>query len=70
MHTVKGSAAQVGLHRLSAVAHRVEDLIGRLRDGALQPSAEIVDMLPRVRRRAEEISAPPVGERSRNGRGR
>ena len=45
MHTVKGSAAQVGLHRLSAVAHRVEDLIGRLRDGVLQPSAEIVDVL-------------------------
>ena len=45
MHTVKGSAAQVGLHRLSAVAHRVEDLIGRLRDGVLEPSAEIVDVL-------------------------
>jgi chemosensory pili system protein ChpA (sensor histidine kinase/response regulator) len=44
MHTVKGSAAQVGLHRLSAVAHRVEDLIGRLRDGELQPSTEIVDL--------------------------
>ena len=44
MHTVKGSAAQVGLHRLSAVAHRVEDLIGRLRDGVLQPSPEIVDL--------------------------
>ncbi|HXX19594.1 MAG TPA: response regulator [Candidatus Acidoferrum sp.] len=44
MHTIKGSAAQVGLHRLSAVAHRVEDLIGRLRDGILQPSAEIVDL--------------------------
>ena len=44
MHTVKGSAAQVGLHRLSAVAHRVEDLIGQLRDGALQPNAEIVDI--------------------------
>jgi chemosensory pili system protein ChpA (sensor histidine kinase/response regulator) len=44
MHTVKGSAAQVGLHRLSAVAHRVEDLIGQLRDGALQPCAEIVDI--------------------------
>src|SRR6202522_970293 len=44
MHTVKGSAAQVGLHRLSAVAHRVEDLIGRLRDGVLKPSANIVDI--------------------------
>jgi chemosensory pili system protein ChpA (sensor histidine kinase/response regulator) len=44
MHTVKGSAAQVGLHRLSAVAHRVEDLIGELRDGALQPNANFIDI--------------------------
>jgi chemosensory pili system protein ChpA (sensor histidine kinase/response regulator) len=44
MHTIKGSAAQVGLHRLSAIAHRVEDLIGQLRDGVLHPSAEIVDI--------------------------
>ena len=44
MHTVKGSAAQVGLQRISRVAHRAEDLIGRLRDGELQPSAEIVDI--------------------------
>ena len=44
MHTVKGSAAQVGLHRISAIAHRVEDLIGYLRDGVLQPSGEIVDV--------------------------
>ncbi|HSM87004.1 MAG TPA: hybrid sensor histidine kinase/response regulator [Candidatus Limnocylindrales bacterium] len=44
MHTIKGSAAQVGLHRISHVAHRAEDLIGRLRDGALHPSAEIIDI--------------------------
>jgi chemosensory pili system protein ChpA (sensor histidine kinase/response regulator) len=44
MHTVKGSAAQVGLHRLSAVAHRVEDLIGELRDGHLHPNADIIDI--------------------------
>jgi len=44
MHTVKGSAAQVGLHRISHVAHRAEDLIGRLRDGELRPSAEIIDI--------------------------
>ncbi|HTV57961.1 MAG TPA: response regulator [Verrucomicrobiae bacterium] len=44
MHTIKGSAAQVGLHRLSAIAHRVEDLIGQLRDGLLQPSPEIIDI--------------------------
>jgi chemosensory pili system protein ChpA (sensor histidine kinase/response regulator) len=44
IHTVKGSASQVGLKRLGGIAHRVEDLIGRLRDGALQPSPSIVDI--------------------------
>ncbi|MGC1106761.1 MAG: response regulator [Candidatus Acidiferrales bacterium] len=44
MHTVKGSAAQVGLHRISAIAHRVEDLIGQVRDGILAPGAELTDL--------------------------
>ena len=44
IHTVKGSAAQVGLKRLGAIAHRVEDLIGRLRDGELDPSPAVVDI--------------------------
>ncbi len=44
IHTVKGSAAQVGLHRISAIAHRVEDLIGCLREGLLRPNSEIVDV--------------------------
>ena len=44
IHTVKGSAAQVGLRRLGAIAHRVEDLIGRLRDNELDPSPDIVDI--------------------------
>jgi len=44
IHTVKGSAAQVGLSRLGAIAHRVEDLIGRLRDGEIDPSPAVVDL--------------------------
>src|SRR5437762_3303908 len=44
IHTVKGSAAQVGLKRLGAIAHRVEDLIGRLRDGEIEPSPGVVDL--------------------------
>jgi chemosensory pili system protein ChpA (sensor histidine kinase/response regulator) len=44
MHTVKGSAAQVGFDRIAHVAHRAEDLIGRVRDGELRPSGEIVDV--------------------------
>ncbi len=35
MHTIKGSAGQLGLRRLSAVAHRAEDLMARLRNGEL-----------------------------------
>jgi chemosensory pili system protein ChpA (sensor histidine kinase/response regulator) len=44
IHTVKGSASQVGLKRLGAIAHRVEDLIGRLRDGEIEPSPAVVDI--------------------------
>src|SRR4029077_6995749 len=44
IHTVKGSAAQVGLKRLGGIAHRVEDLIGRLREGELEPSAQVIDL--------------------------
>lgn len=44
IHTIKGSAAQVGLHRISAIAHRAEDLIGYLREGLLKPNSEIVDV--------------------------
>src|ERR1700704_234073 len=44
IHTLKGSAAQVGLKRLGAIAHRVEDLIGRLRDGEIETSPAVVDL--------------------------
>ena len=44
MHTVKGSAAQVGLQRISRVAHSAEDLIGRLRDGELKPNQRVIDL--------------------------
>ena len=44
MHTIKGSAAQVGLQRISHVAHRAEDLIGRVRDGEMKPSQRVIDL--------------------------
>jgi chemosensory pili system protein ChpA (sensor histidine kinase/response regulator) len=44
MHTIKGSAAQVGAQRIATIAHRAEDLVGRLRDGELRPSATIIDL--------------------------
>lgn len=44
IHTIKGSAAQVGLKKLGGIAHRIEDLIGRLRDGEVDPSAQVIDL--------------------------
>src|SRR5258705_9374936 len=44
IHTVKGSAAQVGLKRLGGIAHRVEDLIGRLRENELEPTPHGIDL--------------------------
>jgi len=44
IHTVKGSAAQVGLKRLGGIAHRIEDLIGRLRDGEIEPLPQVIDL--------------------------
>jgi len=44
IHTVKGSAAQVGLKRLGGIAHRLEDLIGRLREGELEPAPQVIDL--------------------------
>ena len=44
IHTVKGSAAQVGLKRLGGIAHRVEDLIGRLREGEIEPTPQVIDL--------------------------
>ena len=44
LHTIKGSAAQVGAHRIATVAHRAEDLVGDLRDGVLSPTPEIIDV--------------------------
>src|SRR5260370_18708965 len=44
IHTVKGSAAQVGLKRLGGIAHPVEDLIGRLRENELEPTPQGIDL--------------------------
>jgi chemosensory pili system protein ChpA (sensor histidine kinase/response regulator) len=44
LHTVKGAAAQVGLHRISRIAHAAEDLIGKIREGEIRPSSKVVDL--------------------------
>lgn len=45
IHTIKGTCGFLGLARLETVAHRGENLLSRLRDGALTPTPPIVDAL-------------------------
>jgi len=44
-HTVKGSARMLGLDGVVDVAHRVEDLLGALRDGRRFASKDLIDLL-------------------------
>jgi two-component system chemotaxis sensor kinase CheA len=44
-HTLKGSAAMVGLDHVTAVAHAMEDLLEPLRSGAREVDAELIDGL-------------------------
>ncbi len=44
-HSLKGAAAVSGLEHVATVCHRLEDVLARIRDGALQPDSRIVDTL-------------------------
>ncbi len=44
-HTLKSSAAFVGLNDLSDFAHKVESLLQKIIDGRIQPETKIIDML-------------------------
>ncbi|HEY0564574.1 MAG TPA: response regulator, partial [Terriglobales bacterium] len=44
LHTIKGSAAQVGFQRISRMAHSAEDLVGKLRDGELPVGTQAIDL--------------------------
>lgn len=45
VHAIKGSAGMSGFFVVSQVAHKVEDLLGKLREHALEVSEEIIDLL-------------------------
>jgi chemosensory pili system protein ChpA (sensor histidine kinase/response regulator) len=44
-HTLKGAAAMVGLRAISALAHRMEDLLGAIAEGAVQATPEVPRLL-------------------------
>jgi len=45
MHTLKGSAAMMGLNNLSELAHKCEDLLSKLREEKISFSSEISEIL-------------------------
>ncbi len=45
VHTIKGTCGFLGLRRLEAVAHASENVLGKIRDGALVVSAEGVSLI-------------------------
>jgi two-component system chemotaxis sensor kinase CheA len=44
-HTLKGSARMIGLMKVDGLAHRVEEVLGALRDAGEQPSRQAIDVL-------------------------
>jgi len=44
-HTIKGSAAMLGFNVVSKLAHKMEDLLGRIRSKEVELSESIIDLL-------------------------
>ncbi|GAK54858.1 cheA signal transduction histidine kinase [Candidatus Vecturithrix granuli] len=44
-HTIKGSAAMLGFHVISKLAHKMEDLLGKIRSRELELTESITDLL-------------------------
>ncbi len=68
VHTIKGTCGFLGLPRLEAVAHASENVLGRVRDGELEVTAEavstILESLDRIKgllTALEQTEAEPAG---------
>ncbi len=57
MHTIKGTCGFLGLPRLESVAHSGENILGRVRDGELEVTAEAVSLILECLDRIREILA-------------
>lgn len=47
-HTIKGNAAMIGFESLTALAHKSEDTLSRVRSGHLTPDKSLIDLLLKV----------------------
>jgi two-component system, chemotaxis family, sensor kinase CheA len=71
VHTIKGTCGFLGLSRLEKVAHAGENVLGRIRDGALAVSPEVVsivleaiDRIKAIVAALAETAAEPAGDDS------
>ncbi|MBM3585326.1 MAG: hypothetical protein FJX36_13145 [Alphaproteobacteria bacterium] len=71
MHTIKGTCGFLGLPRLESVAHASENVLGKIRDGAMAVSdtaiSLVLESLDRIKARLAELEAngaEPEGEDS------
>lgn len=71
MHTIKGTCGFLGLNRLQTVAHAGENVLGKLRDGDLEVTPEIVtlvltclDRISELVSALEQASEEPEGDDS------
>jgi chemosensory pili system protein ChpA (sensor histidine kinase/response regulator) len=60
VHTLKGSAATVGLHELARLAHRMEDLLDLLHDGQRSNTPETTALLVAATDALEELASGTV----------
>lgn len=65
-HTIKGSAAMIGHHRMSELAHTMETVLDGLRKGVHQPNTELIDALltslDTLKALKEELTSPHCRE--------
>jgi two-component system chemotaxis sensor kinase CheA len=57
VHTIKGTCGFLGLPRLESVAHAAENVLGKIRDGEMSVSSEVVTLVLEALDRIKEILA-------------
>jgi two-component system chemotaxis sensor kinase CheA len=69
VHTIKGTCGFLGLPRLESVAHASENVLGKVRDGELEVTPEIVslilkslDRIKNILSALEQTEAEPAGD--------
>jgi len=64
VHTIKGTSGFLGFDTLSGLAHKAEDLLGKMRSGALTPRPDVVNAILR----SLDVMKLLVQDISNNGR--